>query len=101
MPLSRSEADPTGLPLAPMPDASVHHRRPSVWSRLIRDSGGVVGLVIVILVLLIAAIGPFLAPYGVAQSDLTNRLAGPSAAHLLGLTSWDKTSSAESSSARE
>lgn len=84
MPLSRSEADPTGLPLAPMPDASVHHRRPSVWSRLIRDSGGVVGLVIVILVLLIAAIGPFLAPYGVAQSDLTNRLAGPSAAHLLG-----------------
>ncbi|MBP5801313.1 ABC transporter permease [Microbacterium maritypicum] len=42
------------------------------------------GLVIVILVLLIAAIGPFLAPYGVAQSDLTNRLAGPSAAHLLG-----------------
>jgi peptide/nickel transport system permease protein len=47
---------------------------PSTW----------IGIGLIALFMLTALIGPMLAPYGPADQDLDNILAGPSAAHLLG-----------------
>lgn len=43
-----------------------------------------VGLLVLLVVVVAAAIGPWLAPYGVNEQNLTERLSGPSAAHWFG-----------------
>jgi peptide/nickel transport system permease protein len=45
---------------------------------------GLIGVVVIGLLLLVAAFGPWLAPYDPLKLDLLARLKGPSAAHLLG-----------------
>lgn len=59
-------------------------RQASVLSRLVRDPGGLIGLLIVGIIVIIAVVGPMIAPYEVGTTDLVNRLVGPSGAHLLG-----------------
>jgi peptide/nickel transport system permease protein len=54
-------------------------------TRLVREKPlGTVGAAIVLILLITGIFADLLAPYGFNQSDLYARLAGPSAAHLLG-----------------
>lgn len=52
--------------------------------KLARSTGPVVSATVLALLLLAAVLAPWVAPYGPLAQDLTDRLAGPSAAHLLG-----------------
>jgi len=51
---------------------------------LSRNPLAMVGLTIIVLLLLVAAFAPWLAPYSAVQGDLANRLQPPSAAHWMG-----------------
>jgi oligopeptide transport system permease protein len=54
------------------------------WLRLRRNRLALVGLMILLLFIFIAAVTPWIAPYGYAQQDLELGAAPPSAAHWLG-----------------
>ena len=54
------------------------------WLRLRRNRLALVGLIILLLFISIAAVTPWIAPYGYAQQDLELGAAPPSAAHWLG-----------------
>lgn len=51
---------------------------------LARNPLAMVGLAIIVLLLLVAAFAPWLAPYSAVQGDLANRLQPPSFAHWMG-----------------
>ncbi len=51
---------------------------------LLRNPLAMIGLGIIVLLLLVAAFAPWLAPYSAVQGDLANRLQPPSAAHWMG-----------------
>lgn len=55
----------------------------AVWRRFRRNSGAMIGLVLLVLLVLLAVLGPLLVGSPSTQ-DLAARLAPPSAAHLLG-----------------
>jgi peptide/nickel transport system permease protein len=55
------------------------------WWQLKRDKAALLGLTIVLLTLLLAVIGPYLAPYSVTEQNLALRRLPPSSDHLLGL----------------
>jgi peptide/nickel transport system permease protein len=57
------------------------------WLQFRRSAGAVVGLVISVLFLLAATVGPFLTPYDPNAQDLTAVLQPPSPEHLLGTDS--------------
>ncbi|MEP7457344.1 ABC transporter permease [Phyllobacterium sp. SB3] len=52
--------------------------------RLLRNSGGKFGLLVVLVLVVLFVFGPQLAPFGSAQQDIASRLQGPSFKHLLG-----------------
>ena len=54
------------------------------WLRLRRNRLALAGLIILLLFIFIAAVTPWIAPYGYAQQDLELGAAPPSAAHWLG-----------------
>ena len=54
------------------------------WRRFLKNKLAIVGLVIIILFFVIAAIGPIVAPYDFLEQDVSNQLQSPTAAHLLG-----------------
>ena len=56
----------------------------SMWRRFMAQPSGRAGLALTALVLIIVFVGPFLVPYDPDQIDLSNKLAPPSAEHLLG-----------------
>ena len=58
--------------------------------RALRNPQLVAGGVIVLAILLVALFHPFLAPYGVEQMDMANRLSGPSARHWLGTDNFGR-----------
>jgi peptide/nickel transport system permease protein len=65
----------------------------SAWRRLRRNPAGIVGAVIVLLFVLVAAAAPLLAPYKPATSEWFGQVTptsvpGPSAEHVLGLDSF-------------
>lgn len=68
---------------APAARASVISR-PHVLSDLARRPSGAFGLITVVLLALILAVGPVLAPYPFAKQDVSHRNEGPSASHVLG-----------------
>ena len=55
-----------------------------VWHRLKKNKLAVVGMVVIVIVLLVAALAPVLAPYPYDKQDLMSTFAKPSAEHLLG-----------------
>lgn len=55
--------------------------------RIAREWSGLFGLVSVALIVLVAVFAPIIAPYDPAHIDTLNRLAGPSAEHLMGTDS--------------
>ena len=54
------------------------------WRRLIRNRSAILGLVIIVVLLLMALLAPFIAPYGYDEMDVMNMLKGPSAVHWFG-----------------
>lgn len=56
----------------------------AAWYRYKRNKLALVSGVIAVLILIVAALAPLIAPYSYATQDLNNSLAGPSLHHLLG-----------------
>lgn len=56
----------------------------AAWYRYRRNKLALISGIVVVLILLVAALAPLIAPYGYAVQDLTQSLAGPSAKHWLG-----------------
>ena len=54
------------------------------WSRLLRNPVAMAGGAVVILLIVVAIVAPYLAPYDPVHQDLANSLAGPSMKHLAG-----------------
>jgi peptide/nickel transport system permease protein len=54
------------------------------WHRLVRNKLAVAGLVVVVLLAVVAAIGPWLTPYDFLTQDLDARNQAPSLSHLFG-----------------
>jgi ABC-type dipeptide/oligopeptide/nickel transport system permease subunit len=54
------------------------------WDRLRLNRAAMVSLVIIVLLILIAALAPVVAPYGYAKGNLLHATEGPSAQYLLG-----------------
>jgi peptide/nickel transport system permease protein len=82
---------------APLPLASVKHPVPQAveafhvdspgrraWRRLVRRRGAMAGLAIIVLVVLVAVLAPWIAPYDPAQQSWTAVRKPPSAAYWLG-----------------
>ncbi|MGN6218643.1 MAG: dipeptide/oligopeptide/nickel ABC transporter permease/ATP-binding protein [Microbacterium sp.] len=67
---------PLDVPVAPV--------RVSLWRRLLRRPLGLASLLFLVLLAIIAIIGPAIAPQDPNYADIRNVLAPPSAAHLLG-----------------
>lgn len=70
--MAKSEAETTGKP------------RPAKWRRLSRYPATLIGFFIVGFFLLMAVIGPWVAPYGFSDQELEERFEPPSRRHLLG-----------------
>jgi peptide/nickel transport system permease protein len=66
--------------------APAHRLSPSRLAAhlLLRKGLFMFGAVVIVLMILMAVLAPFLAPYGPYETDLQHSLAGPSAQHLLG-----------------
>lgn len=54
------------------------------WQRLITNRAAFAGLIVLVILVTLAVIGPWLTPYSVMGQDLSVRLQPPSAQHLLG-----------------
>ncbi len=54
------------------------------WKRLKRNKIAIIGMIVLIIILLVAIFGKWIAPYDYAKYDYSNRLAKPSSEHLLG-----------------
>jgi ABC-type dipeptide/oligopeptide/nickel transport system permease subunit len=54
------------------------------WSRLLRNPVAIAGGAVVILLVLVAILAPYIAPYDPLHQDLANSMAGPSMTHLAG-----------------
>ncbi len=54
------------------------------WKRLKRNKLAIVGMIVLILIIVVAIIGPLIAPYDYSAPDYAHRLQTPSKDHLLG-----------------
>lgn len=63
-------------------------RRPSdlefFFRELARRPAGLFGLIVILLIIFIIIFGPLISPYSYSDQDISHRLEGPSAQHLLG-----------------
>ncbi len=64
-----------------------HTKPPSTLSRALKHTGFVTGMVILLTLIFCAVVSVFWSPYPVADIDIPNKLASPSAAHWLGTDS--------------
>lgn len=71
----------------PLGDASLAGAmapRPQLLVRVVRDPVGALSLTVLMIIIVVAIIGPYIAPYSPAAQDLANRFGPPSPAHGLG-----------------
>lgn len=54
------------------------------WSALVANRLAVIGMVVLVILVVVAIAGEALAPYGLNEQDITNRLMAPSPDHLFG-----------------
>lgn len=54
------------------------------WSALVANRLAVIGMVVLVILVVVAIAGEALAPYGLNEQDITNRLMAPSLDHLFG-----------------
>src|SRR5256885_7223515 len=66
------------------PLLAARRTEPDWWRRLRRSRTAVFGLVITVLFILLAIIGPYIAPYSPTRQSLINQLQPPSAQYWLG-----------------
>ena len=75
-------------------DGIVREKRRSpwweVWRRLRRNKAALVGMTVVVLLVVVAILAPVLAPYDPNQTNMTQRLKGPSSAHPLGTDNFGR-----------
>jgi peptide/nickel transport system permease protein len=75
-------------------DGKVREKRRSpwweVWRRLRRNKAALVGMTVVVLLVVVAILAPVLAPYDPNQTNMTQRLKGPSSAHPLGTDNFGR-----------
>ena len=75
-------------------DGKVREKRRSpwweVWRRLRRNKAALVGMTVVVLLVVVAVLAPVLAPYDPNQTNMTQRLKGPSSAHPLGTDNFGR-----------
>ena len=72
---------------APVPQSGLQARAQKLHAALwllLRNPSGLIGALIVLLLILIAAFAPLIAPHDIYEQNLAGRLARPSAEHLLG-----------------
>ena len=60
------------------------------WKRLKRNRLAIVGMIVLILIIIIAIIGPWIIPYDYTEYDYENTLAKPSAAHIMGTDNYGR-----------
>lgn len=65
-------------------------RAATYWRRLRKQPVALAGTVIFVLFLLIAILGPLLAPYGFSDQNVAERLQSPSLAHLFGTDNFGR-----------
>lgn len=75
---------PATRPPAEPPQVAPRMRPGRRFLRVFSDPAGAVGAIFVTIIVLVAIFAPWLAPYGPADIDVTQRLAGPSPEHWLG-----------------
>jgi peptide/nickel transport system permease protein len=83
-PVANGETTPSGVSTS---ERSPGARRRGQWHALTTNRKVTFGLIVVLLFVLLAVVGPFLVPFD-ANAFGDDRSAGPSAAHLLGTTSY-------------
>lgn len=60
------------------------------WIRLKKNKGALLSLATIIVLMVMAAVGPWLTPYETFGQDVTNRFASPSAEHWFGTDSFGR-----------
>ena len=60
------------------------------WKRLKRNRLAIVGMIVLILIIIVAIIGPWIIPYDYTEYDYDNVLAKPSAEHLMGTDNYGR-----------
>ena len=60
------------------------------WKRFRQDRAAIIGLVIVAVNLIVAVIGPFVAPYNPFEQHLVSRRAAPSLKHVMGTDAYGR-----------
>lgn len=60
------------------------------WIRLKKNKGALISLSIILILMVLAVVGPWLTPYGTATQDVANRFASPSADHWFGTDSFGR-----------
>jgi len=75
--------DTARIELERLPEKPISRSR-EVWQTLLANRLAVAGLVVLGLLILVAVFAKTVAPYGINEIDIENRLTGPSAAHWFG-----------------
>lgn len=70
--------------VAPAAAVAAHRGQRRMLSRALANPLSLAGLLIIVMLLLVALVAPWLAPYDPIQTNVPQRLAAPSAAHLFG-----------------
>ncbi|MGF1470252.1 MAG: ABC transporter permease [Rubrobacteraceae bacterium] len=60
------------------------------WIRLKKNKGAIISLAVILILMVLAIVGPWLTPYNTFSQDVTNRFAGPSAEHWFGTDSFGR-----------
>ena len=60
------------------------------WIRLKKNRGALLSLAVILVLMVLAIVGPWLTPYETFGQDVTNRFAGPSAEHWFGTDSFGR-----------
>jgi peptide/nickel transport system permease protein len=76
-----SAASRTSMPGEP---AEVAPRGRALWRRFVRNRAGVLGLVVIVVLVALAALSERIAPYDWRAQDIVGRFGAPSGRHLLG-----------------
>ncbi len=65
-------------------------RLAEIWRRLLKNKAAVCGMCIIVLLVVVAIFAPVIAPYEPNKIDMTARLSGPTANHLLGTDNFGR-----------
>jgi peptide/nickel transport system permease protein len=76
-----------GEPEIPVNDVKIPSRRGVIWRRFLRQKQGVLGLIVLVLLVLLAFVGPYFDKWKYTQLDFNSFLTKPSGTHWFGTDS--------------